>query len=117
LYGLPVPVQEPSLISRVDGIKILVLAWLVAAFCGGRSGRRVALTIISAAAVQALLVFGIGDLTLMPALMSAANVSLPLLLIWALAAMAARVSEFRAPIAADICDRNSWSSWHEHNRA
>lgn len=90
---------------------------LLTAFHGGRSGRRVALTIISAAAFLALLVSGIGYLTLMPALMSAANVSLPLLLIWALAAMAARVSEFRAPIAADTCDRNGCSSPREHNRA
>jgi hypothetical protein len=91
LPSVPDAASVWEVITRVDGVKMLVLAALIAVVHGGRDRERVTLTIISAAAVLALLLSGIGYLVLLPELMSAATASLPLLLIWALAATAARV--------------------------
>lgn len=78
-----------EIIGRLDGLKMLVLAGLITVVHGGRSSRRTVLTVVSAVTVPALLISGIGYVVLLPALMSAATVSLPLLLLWALTATAA----------------------------
>lgn len=77
-------------ITRIDGLKMLVLAVLVAVVHGGSASRRPVFTLASALTAIALLISGIGYLALLPTLMTAANASLPLLLLWALAATAAR---------------------------
>lgn len=80
-------------ITRADGIKMIVLSGFIILAHGGRSRRYVALTIVSAAACLALTVSGIGYLTLNAFMMESATASLPLLLVWALVATAARASD------------------------
>lgn len=82
-------------VSRVDGIKMLVLAALIVAFHGGRVREHILLSALSTAAVIALLVSGVGYLTLTPTLMDAAVASLPLLLLWVIAATASRTAAAR----------------------
>lgn len=93
LIGAPGAVDASlvwQLVTRVDGIKMLALAALIIAVHRGRIRDRVTLTVVSAAAVIALLVSGSGYIGLEATLMQAATASLPLLLIWALVATAAR---------------------------
>jgi hypothetical protein len=77
-----------EVITRVDGIKMIVLAALVVVVYAGRSRTHLALTIVSALTALALVASGIGYLALVPSLMEAAAASLPLLLVWALVATA-----------------------------
>jgi hypothetical protein len=77
-----------EVITRVDGIKMIVLAALVVVAHTGLSGTHLALTIVSALTALALVASGIGYLALVPALMEAATASLPLLLVWTLVATA-----------------------------
>lgn len=77
-------------ITRVDGVKMLVLAGLIGAVLRGHgTGRRV-LSVVSVVTMIALVVSGAGYVLLDPVVMEAASVSLPLLLIWVLVATAAR---------------------------
>ncbi|MFC4430746.1 hypothetical protein [Citricoccus alkalitolerans] len=93
VHGIAAVVWE--FIPRIDGVKMLVLAGLIAVVQRGNLPRRVALTALSAGACLALLLSGIGYLALNPLLMESAAASLPLLLIWALVATA-------GPVAGDL---------------
>lgn len=77
-------------ISRVDGAKMLVLAGVIAIVALGTGEpfrRHLALTVSSAVSALALLTSGVGYLTSIPALMTTATASLPLLLLWVLVAV------------------------------
>lgn len=89
------PVAVWQTLARIDAIKMLVLAALIVAFHGGPVRGRIVLFIVSVTAALALLVSGVGYLLLEPALMDAAIASLPLLLLWVIAATASRTTEAR----------------------
>jgi hypothetical protein len=96
LVAVPTALPADSVwevISRVDGAKMLVLACLIASVHGGRG--RVVLTVVSVVAVLALSVSGVGYLFLIPELMAAAVVSLPLLLLWVMVATSASTGPSR----------------------
>lgn len=82
-------------ITRVDGVKMFVLAGFVAAVPLVGAGKPRLLSVISAVTALALVLSGCGYLAVNPPLMASANASLPLLLIWVLAVTAARTSELR----------------------
>lgn len=71
-----------ALIAVLDGAKMLALALLIVA--SGPLSRNRFSTALAAAAAISLVVSGVGYLSLNPALMAAAFVSLPLLLLWAI---------------------------------
>ena len=80
-------------VSRVDGLKMLVLAALVTAVWVGAAHRGRVLTAVSGLAVATLVLSGIGYVTVSTGLMALAGASLPLLLLWSLAATAASVRD------------------------
>lgn len=90
------PVALWEMVSRVDGVKMLVLAALVGTVCAGAERRGRALTVVTALTVGALALSGIGYLTLSAALMGLAAASLPLLLVWVMTATATTALEIRA---------------------
>ncbi|ACZ21848.1 hypothetical protein Sked_19230 [Sanguibacter keddieii DSM 10542] len=80
-----------EMVSRVDGVKMLVLAALVGTVCAGAVRRGRALMVVTVVTAVALVLSGIGYLTLSAALMGLAAASLPLLLAWVVVATAATV--------------------------
>lgn len=80
-------------VSRVDGLKMLVLAALVAAVWVGATHTGRVLTAVSGLAVVTLLLSGAGYVTVSAGLMPLAGASLPLLLVWSLVATAGSVRE------------------------
>jgi hypothetical protein len=76
------------LVAVLDGVKMFALAALVLA-CARLSAGRV-YRAVSVATAASLVVSGVGYLALQPALMTAAYVSLPLLLLWAVSSAAPR---------------------------
>ena len=85
-----------EMLSRVDGAKMLVLAALVASVWRGSVRRVPGFSVVSCLAVVALVLSGVGYLTLTAGLMAAAAASLPLLLLWSLTATSATVGEQRS---------------------
>lgn len=91
------PVSVWDGITRVDGVKMFVLAGFVAAVQVVRAGKPRWLSVVSAVTALALVLSGAGYLAVSPPLMAFATASLPLLLIWVLAVSATRTSELRRP--------------------
>lgn len=90
------PVALWEMVNRVDGAKMLVLAALVATTWWGAPRRRLGLSVVSGLTVVALVLSGVGYLTLTAGLMAAAAASLPLLLLWSLTATSTAVGEQRS---------------------
>lgn len=80
-----------EMVGRVDGVKILVLAALVGTVYAGAARRRRALMVVTTLAAVALVLSGIGYLTLSETFMGLVAVSLPALLVWVVVATAVTV--------------------------
>ena len=88
-----------EVLTRIDGLKMLVLTVLIGTVYAGRVQRTVTFSGVSAVAGLALTLTGVGYLALHLPLMNIATLSLPLLLVWALVATGSRVLPSRRELA------------------
>lgn len=82
-------------ITRIDGVKMIVLAGLIAAVHGGALRGGAVSAVVAGVTALALVISGAGYLFVVPELMVAATASLPLLLLWSLVATARRSRQER----------------------